>query len=330
MQSTSGSAAAASQLRLFASQIATMPLRVRRMLAGWGLILGAILSLEAWVPLVLEALGERMRPATAAKATAEAARLFRSLRAQGAEEWGDVTTQMVAAWFWAARPDSAGRWRQVAVSTARNRRWVALACFEEAARLGAPVDPAKLAGEPIARPSEFTSTRPLYASELQRVQVHAHTGLFTSRLLLIVSLALAGATATEIALVCASDIDLGSATVSLRGPAARTNPLGAWPAQTIKRWFANQLDQPDTDSPLCVSGHLSPHRAAHSVTVRLGEVLRDAGLKGIPGVTARSLRLTTARQVLEQHGLAAAAKFLGSPSLDNTAAALGVDWRRDG
>ena len=66
------------------------------------------------------------------------------------------------------------------------------------------------------------------------------------------------------------------------------------------------------------------------MSVRLGEVLRDAGLKGTPGVTARSLRLTTAKQILDTDGLAAAAHFLGSPSLDNTAKALDFDWRRDG
>ena len=288
------------------------------------------LSLEAWEPLVLGALRERMRPRTAAKAVAEAARLFRSLRAQGAQLWGDVTTEMAQRWYWAARPDSAGRWKSVEVSTARNRRWVALAAFEEAARLGAPIDAAKLAGTPIPRPSEFTSTRPLKPSELQLVRVHAHTGLFTSRRLPITALSFAGGTATEIALVRPGDIDLCEQTVTFRGSAARTNPLDAWSAETLQRWFANQIDAPDPANPLCVSANLSVDRAAHSVSVRLGEVLRDAGLKGIPGVTARALRLTTAKQILDTDGLAAAAQFLGSPSLDNTANALDFDWRRDG
>lgn len=293
-------------------------------------MLGGDYSLEAWEPLVLEALGERMRPRTAAKSAAEGRRMFRSLRAQGANEWGDVTPEMVQRWFWAARPDRGGRWREVAVSTARNRRCWALACFEEAARLGAPIDPTTLAGKPIARPTDFISARPLNPPELQRVQVHAQTGLFVSRRLPIVALAIAGATATEIALARLFDIDLDTRTVTLRGQAARTNPLGTWATDAIRKWLINQLDPPDSSSPLCVSADLNLDRAAHSVTVRLGDVLRDAGLKGTPGVTARSLRLTTARDILECDGLAAAAQFLGSASLDNTAAALGFDWRRDG
>ena len=80
---------------------------------------------------------------------------------------------------------------------------------------------------------------------------------------------------------------------------------------------------------LCVSEDLSVERAAHCVTVRLGDVLRDAGLRRTPGVTARSLRLTTAAEVFEESGLIAAARFLGSLSLDSTAAALNFDWRRD-
>ena len=62
------------------------------------------------------------------------------------------------------------------------------------------------------------------------------------------------------------------------------------------------------------------------MTVRLGQVLRDAGIAGRPGVTARSFRLTTANRILHTQGIEAATKFLGSPSLDNTAAALGYRW----
>lgn len=307
-----------------------MPASVQLALAGWTLMLAGDYSLEVWEPVVLKAVGARMRGRTAVKSTAEGRRMFASLSAQGATEWGDVTPEMTQRWLWAARPDRGGRWKEVAVSTARNRRCWALVCLEEAARLGAPIDPIKLAGEPIPKPTNFTSARPLDALELRRVQVHAQTGLFVSRRLLIVALSVAGATATEIALARLPDIDLDACTVTLRGTAARTNPLGAWATGAIRKWLINQSDLPDPSGPLCVSADLSLDRAAHSVTVRLGSILRDAGLKGIPGVTARSLRLTTARDILESDGLTEAAKFLGSPSLDSTAAALGFDWRRDG
>ena len=58
----------------------------------------------------------------------------------------------------------------------------------------------------------------------------------------------------------------------------------------------------------------------------------------VPGWSAKPLvsahdrimgthRLTAARQVLERDGIEAAARFLGSPSLDHTAEALAHDWR---
>ena len=81
---------------------------------------------------------------------------------------------------------------------------------------------------------------------------------------------------------------------------------------------------------VCVSARTSSSRAAHAVTVRLGQVLRDAGIAGRPGVTARSIRLTTANRILQTDGIEAAARFLGSPSLDSTADALGYQWGSGG
>ena len=73
-----------------------------------------------------------------------------------------------------------------------------------------------------------------------------------------------------------------------------------------------------------------PARAAHSVTVRLGQILRDAGISDRVGVTARSFRLTTARRIFDGESIEAAARFLGAVSLDTVADALGHDWRNDG
>lgn len=286
-------------------------------------------SLAAWEGPVLEAVADGLNARTGAKFTAEGARLIGMLRACGAEHWDDVTAQLVRRWFWTARPDRSGRWREVAPSTAYNRRAAAKRLFEAAARLGAPIDPAALVGDPIARSDAVTSTRPLTDKEARLVRAHAHTGLFVSRRLLLVALAFAGGTATEIALVRLCDLDVAAGTVALRGRAARTNPLGPWPAQAITKWLNNQHCAPHPDTVLCVSEDLSVERAAHCVTVRLGDVLRDAGLRRTPGVTARSLRLTTAAEVFEESGLIAAARFLGSLSLDSTAAALNFDWRRD-
>ena len=122
-------------------------------------------------------------------------------------------------------------------------------------------------------------------------------------------------------------MDLDAEAVAFSGESARVNPLGSWSARTIGLWLSNQPNLPAPDELLCVGEGLSEERAAHSVTVRLSRVLRDAGLAGRPGVTARSLRLTTARHILEHSDIAAAARFVGAVSLDATAAALGYDWR---
>ena len=126
-----------------------------------------------------------------------------------------------------------------------------------------------------------------------------------------------------------ADVHLDQATVTFRGPSSRVNPLDEWAVSRVARFVRNRPPIP-SDHPICVTGRVRPERAAHSVTVRLRDVLRDAGLSRREGVSARSIRLTTARQVLETLGIEAATRFLGSPSLDNTAQALGHNWRSDG
>ncbi len=151
-------------------------------------------------------------------------------------------------------------------ATARNRQWAALVAFEEAAKLGAPVNPRQLIGERIPRPTSAVAARPLDNDEDRCVRNHADAGLVATRRAVMLVLSYAGGTASEAAAVRMGDIDLDSGTVEFSGAAAR------------------------------------------------------------PGVTARSFRLTTARRILDSDGIEAAARFLGSPSLDSTAAALGYRW----
>ena len=298
---------------------------------GWCLAVTGEDRLEVWAPLVVEAVRDRFagNERTAAKAAADAARLLRYLGACGAQRWGDVIAEMVNGWCWAARVDRSGRWRRAAPSTARNRQWVATAVFEEAARLGASVDAATAVGERIARPSGLVSARPLTVEEADLVRVFADAGLVASRRSLLVAFSFAGGTASEVAAVRACDLNLEAATVAFRGNVARTGNLDGWCSETVRR-FARNSGPLDHDELLCVTAATLPSRAAHSVTVRLGQVLRDAGIAGRPGVTARSIRLTTARAVLDSDGIEAASRFLGSPSLDSTASALGYDWRAGG
>ena len=307
----------------------SVPPLVRVVNDAWGLVMAGEMTLAEWLPLIVEAMELRLADnrRTAIKATTEAKHLVRNLQASGAVSLEDVTPSMAQDWMWAAWRDRSGRHRSTAKSTARNRQWVARLAFEAAASMGAPIDVAALIGEPIARPTDFISARPLTDDEAHQVRVFADAGHVASRRSLLVAFSFAGGSASEIAGVKAKDVDTASATVAFSGAAVRDGLLDGWGVETVDRYFRNNPPV-GADDPLCVIPSISPERAAHSVSVRLGQVLRDAGISGRPGVSARSIRLTTAHKILQTDGIVAAARFLGSPSLDNTATSLNYDWGR--
>ncbi len=264
-----------------------------------------------WEPLVLDAVAERFagRGETARKAS-RGARLFSYLRARGAVLWAYVSADLVADWCWAAWLDRSGRPRAVSVSTARNRQWAARAALVEARRLGAAVgDVSALAGGVISRRgSGAVAARPLAFAEEHLVRAHAATVL-PSRRALLVALAFSGASATEIALCRRDDIDTAAGLVSLRGDCARVVALDSSAVGALASVEAG-FGPLAGDELVCVTAAVEVEKAAHSVTVRLREVLVDAGLADRAGVVARSLRLTTARRVLDADGIEAAARLM--------------------
>ena len=263
---------------------------------------------------------------TAQKMAGNVSRLFRYLEAKGVEHPSEATPELVAGWFRAAFVDRRGSLRRPSQNTVRNRQLAARVMFELIAALGVPLDVAALVGERIPRRAERASTLPLTVDELHRVQAHSDGGLIASRRSVLVALALGGGSAAEIAGVSLGKVDLAGGYVTFGGPAARTNPLCEWATATIARFVRN--NQPLSEGDLLGAvGSPDAQRAASSVTARLWEVLRDAGIAGRDGVTARSIRLTGAHRILDQYGIEAATHFLGSPSLDNTAAALGYCWQ---
>ncbi len=285
-------------------------------------------SLAVWEPLVLAALKERYsNEGTAHKAVADAGRLFRYLDARGARGWCDVTADLVVDWCWTARRRKDSEpYRRPTKSTARNHQWAARTALKKARSLGALIDPAELLGVSIARRTESAFTKLLVEEEAELVRVYADAGLVASRRSLIVAFAFAGGTNSEIAAVRMCDVDPEAGTVAFSGEGARICPLDAWGVTTVRRYLRNHPPVA-ADELLCVTPGDYLTSAAHRVTVRLGQVVRDAGLKGRPGLSARSIRLTTARKILDSDGIEAAARFLGSPSLDTTADALGHQWR---
>ena len=187
------------------------------------------------------------------------------------------------------------------------------------------MDPAAAAGERIERADPDVSSRPLTGQQLLRVCALAEAGTAASRKPLLVALSSAGGSAAQVAAVRAQDVDLGAGTVTFAGSYARVCALDEWSVRVIARYLRANPTAPG--ERLCVKADTPPQRAVESVSIRLWRIIKDAGLASRCGISPRSIRLTAARGVLERDGIVAAARFLGSPSLDNTAELLGHDWQ---
>lgn len=263
-------------------------------------------------------------PATRRKLATLAGWLFRYLDAAGAKDWSEVTPEMAEGWCRAAARHK-GRWVSPAPSTVRNRQWALTVVCGALEAAGAEVDPALRPGR-APRPATARRSRPLTPAELDLVRAFADRGLAGSRRSAMVALAEAGAAPAEIAAARACDVDLAAATVRLGIGRVRVNPLTGWGAEAIRRVLSvNGIAPADR---LCVTDSVGADRGAQSVATRLCDAIRDAGLAEAEGVTGGSIRLTAAAGVLARGGIEAAARFLGSSSLDAAAAALGHDWDR--
>ena len=239
--------------------------------------------------------------------------------------WDRLTPLSVAGWCLGSRAND-GSCRPATLDTARYRQGIARAVFEEAAALGAAVDPDTAVGDRISRPQP-KRVRPLTDSETDRVRSLVDNAPSGSRQLVVVALAIAGGTATDIAQVRAKDINLDEATVAFVGAAARTGPLDGWAMGVLHRHLRDN-DTAADDTPICVKTRSTPEREVESVSSHLRRVLRAAGLYGLEGICTDSIRLNAARRVLDTDGIVAAARFLGWRSLDRTADALNHNWRR--
>lgn len=287
---------------------------------------GADVPLAAARPAVLEALARRWPgdSRTSRRMLQTASELLEELAASGAKSWEDATAPTVTRWCWRSRTSS-GSYRRATPATARHRQSIARAVFEEAARLGASVDPDAAVGDSIARLAK-KAVRALTDAEANRVRKWADRAPRGSRQPLVAALAFAGGTATEIARVCIGDIDLDEATVVFAGAAARVAELDDWAVEAVRRYVRDKAPVED-GVPLCVSVRSTSEREVESVSGHLRRLLRVAGLHELAGVAACSLRLASARRVLRDDGVVAAARFLGWASLDRAADALGHNWR---
>lgn len=272
---------------------------------------------QALVVAQLSSIYENER--TRRKYIAETSCFFDFLRFCGINYLDQVSPSHIDDFLWSASRRR-GRTTDVSARTAANRQAILRVAFERLRSAGVWVgeDPV---GTPLPRPPG-ESARPVTEQELHRIRLFAEAGLFVSGRAMLVALAEAGATAEETARVQVSDVDIDGATVRLSGRATRINPLTPWGVEQLQQGLARNPG----GGPVCVSADLPIDRAAHSVTVRLGSVIADAGLGRVPRLSSRSIRLGRARSIFESDGLVAAARFLGDRSLDATAASIDYRW----
>ena len=263
-------------------------------------------------------------PATAKKVTTEVVRFLAYVTACGVEYVDELTSEHVDEFVWSA-VRSHGRFKDVSATTAANRQSFIRKFFHVLAGLGV-----WSGGDPVGasiRRDDVAPSRALTDAESRRLHVQVYEGILVGREPLIVALAEAGGDPLEIAMVTPADVDLDAGTVGFRGEAARVNPLAGWSLEAV-RVVLDQERLP-VDRPMCVTPGLPAHRAAQSITVRLHNALVAAGLHSRDGVTAKSIRITSAAQILNEDGIEAAARFLGNASLDATARMLSHDWWRN-
>lgn len=255
-----------------------------------------------------------------------AASLGEFMKRHGATRLHQVTGELTVAWCLSPVRGPDGTTKDPSDGVVRFRQWTARKLYTVAAGLGAQLDPDLASGDPIPAAGPDTPARLLTDEQLQQVCDHVGAAPPRSREPLLVALMLAGGSADEIPGVRARDVDVGAGTVRFVGGNPRLCALDAWSVAAIARYLHTHPGiRPD--DRLCVEADTPHDRAAMSVTNRLCRVLRQAGLASRAGLSARSIRLTAARRVLERDGIAAATRFLGARSLDNTAAAIGHAWQ---
>ena len=261
-------------------------------------------------------------PSTTAKYVKETTRFFTQLKAQGIEFVDEITYDNVDDYLWSVNQNGHFA-HDVCATTASNRQSILRSVLRELETLGISIS-IDLLGPPIRR-NHNKPVRLLTNDELQRIRNCCTGGFLFTATTWLVALSEAGGSASEIASVRGDDIDFEKGVVQFRGKNTRTNPLSEWGHHTLKRVITQQPLKPR--QRICCDEKLSDIRAAHTVTASLHKIFRTAGLARTQNVSARSIRHTFARQILDTSGIEAAAKFLGSDSLDATARALFYEWQ---
>lgn len=313
-----------------ATDIGSAPPRIQSAFGAWGLIMSQDWSIAAWRQPILDEIKAHytFSEDTRSKVAQNVGDLIDYLTSRRIVRLDAITDDIVRDWVEASglHPKS-GVVSDPAASTRRNRRRAAEVALIAAALLGAPIDPFALVRSALMIDGGGRKTRLLSDAQYEAVLTHADPGPRPSRRSVVVAVSDSGAKPAEAAVVCLADIDLSAGTVALGPPDnRRVNPMSTWAVETIERWIG-QRPPASAHESLCVKPSTAPEGAPSSVRTQLSDVMRQAGLMHINGISGASIRYTAARKVFEKHGIGAAARFMGAGTLDTAAAAVGWDWK---
>jgi site-specific recombinase XerD len=216
---------------------------------------------------------------------------------------------------------SGRRWGIPAGSTQRNRRAAVRHVFEVLRGVGFDVgDPTLDIDVVEVRCRRVT---PVSDAVMGRLEAAAPHELVESRRAVVLALAQAGATNTEMTRVVVSDVDLVAGTVSLPGGTRvdpRTNELTPWGATVLRDVLAN-----DNDCATSLLGVASASAAA-TVSNTISDLCQAAAVR--PRVSVESIRAWRARCLFDATGsIQTVARFLGTRSLDVACDVVGYEWR---
>ncbi len=249
---------------------------------------------------------------------------------EGVDSVSGVTAELVAAFCGEAVQGRDGSWRTPAASTRRTRRaairWLFRWLRHEGICVADPTIDVKVSEEAVAGP------RPLTDVEVAECRLMSDRTLSQTRLPACWALAEATLTTGEMSRLVVGDVDLVSGTLDTpglsRGPVARTVPLTDWGAAALARRVEELVGGGgDASTPVVYRSGRSLNGGGATAGQAINRILTYAGLSNDPSATAKSVIAWRARKAFEQSGrIEAAARLIGSSSLDATARLIGLDW----
>ena len=249
---------------------------------------------------------------------------------EGVDSVSGVTAELVAAFCGEAVQGRDGSWRTPAASTRRTRRaairWLFRWLRHEGICVADPTIDVKVSEDAVAGP------RPLTDVEVAECRLMSDRTLSQTRLPACWALAEATLTTGEMSRLVIGDVDLVSGTLDTpglsRGPVARTVPLTDWGAEALARRVEELVGGGgDESTPVVYRSGRSLNGGGATAGQAINRILTYAGLSNDPSATAKSVIAWRARKAFEQSGrIEAAARLIGSSSLDSTARLIGLDW----